>query len=105
MCQRGPLEFVQDFGGGGGLAHSEPTVHSSSMKALAVLTARVARLATAGMLDDTDTGVDDATLHVRALCDGLAGLEIGGTIRSDAGERLWRAGLGALVRGFTAPEV
>jgi hypothetical protein len=73
------------------------------MKALAVLTARVARLATAGMLDDT--GVDDATLHVRALCDGLAGLEIGGTIRSDAGERLWRAGLGALVRGFTAPEV
>jgi hypothetical protein len=44
-----------------------------------------------------------STLHFRALCDGLAGLELGGTIPSDAGDRLWRAGLGALVRGFAAP--
>jgi hypothetical protein len=80
--------------------HSEPTVHSSSMKALAVLTARVARLVTVGLPGDTT--VDEATLHFRALCDGLAGLELGGTIPSDAGERLWRAGLGALVRGFSA---
>jgi hypothetical protein len=82
---------------------SETAVHSSAAKALAVLTAQVARLATAGMLHDTS--VDDATVHFRALCDGLAGPELGGAPWSDAGERLWRAGLAALIRGFTTPDV
>jgi AcrR family transcriptional regulator len=82
--------------------HSEPTVHSASMKALAVLTARVARLTGVGTPDDTS--VDDATLHVRALCDGLAGLELGGTIHPGTGEQIWRAGLAALIRGLSPPE-
>jgi AcrR family transcriptional regulator len=80
---------------------SQPGVRSSSAQALDVLKARVARLATVG--PPGSTTVDEATLHFRALCDGLAGLELGGTIPSDACDRLWRAGLGALVRGFAAP--
>jgi AcrR family transcriptional regulator len=82
---------------------SQPAVRSSSARALDVLKAKVARLAAAGLLGAAD--VDEATVHFRALCDGLAGLELGGTsaIPADDGERLWRAGLGALVRGFTKP--
>jgi AcrR family transcriptional regulator len=82
---------------------SQPVVRVSSAQALTVLKAKVARLVTAGLLDAN--GVDEATLHFRALCDGLAGLELGGTsaLRADDGERVWRAGLGALVRGFSAP--
>jgi AcrR family transcriptional regulator len=80
---------------------SQLTVRSSSAQALDVLKVKVARLVPAGLLGAT--GVDEATLHFRALCDGLAGLELGGTIPADTGERLWREGLGALVRGFTKP--
>ena len=79
---------------------SEPTVHSSSMQALAVLKDRVAQLSTAGMLPGLT--IDEATLYFRAQCDGLAGLELGGAIPPAEGERLWRAGLAALIQGFAA---
>ncbi|WP_069767121.1 TetR/AcrR family transcriptional regulator [Streptomyces sp. LUP30] len=82
---------------------SQPTVRASSVQALTVLKAKVARLVTAQLLDATR--VDEATLHFRALCDGLAGLELGGAAAfpADDGEQLWRAGLRTLVRGFTQP--
>ncbi|MDO0932224.1 TetR/AcrR family transcriptional regulator [Streptomyces sp. DG2A-72] len=82
---------------------SQLMVRSASARALDVLKAKMARLAAAGLLGTT--GADEATVHFRALCDGLAGLELGGTsaIPADDGERLWRAGLRALVRGLTTP--
>ncbi|MFH8663172.1 TetR-like C-terminal domain-containing protein [Streptomyces afghaniensis] len=82
---------------------SQPAVRSSPARALDVLKAKVARLAAAGLLGAA--GVEEATVHSRALCDGLAGLELGGTsaIPAADGERLCGAGLGALVRGFTEP--
>jgi AcrR family transcriptional regulator len=80
---------------------NRPAVCSASAEALTVLTAKVARLATAGLLGSVS--VDEATLHFHALCDGLAGLELGGPVRFEGGERLRRAGLGALIRGFATP--
>jgi hypothetical protein len=53
---------------------SEPTVHTASMRALAILKDRVARLGTAGLLPGLTT--DEATLYFRPQCDGLAGLEL-----------------------------
>jgi hypothetical protein len=64
------------------------------MKALAILKDRVARLGTAGLT------TDEAALYFRAQCDGLAGLELGGAIPAEEGERLWRAGLATLIRGM-----
>lgn len=69
-------------------------------KDLTVLKAKVARLVSAQLLDAT--GVDEATLHFRALCDSLAGLELGGAAAfpTHDGDRIWRTGLRTLVRGF-----
>lgn len=79
---------------------SNPAVRSAAAESLAALEARVARLHEAGLLDGQS--IDEATLHFRALCDGLAGLELGGTIPRDAAERLWRQGLTSLVRGLSS---
>jgi hypothetical protein len=66
-----------------------------------VLKLRIARLDDCRMLNDCS--VDDATLHFHAICEGLAGLELRGTMASDAGERLWRQGLSAVVCGLSGP--
>ena len=81
--------------------HGEPTVRAASAQALDVLAQRVARLQDAGLL--AGRTVDEATLYLRALCDGLAGLELGGSIPSAGAERFWREALGALVCGFRLP--
>jgi AcrR family transcriptional regulator len=63
-----------------------------------VLLEHVARLGRAGLLGDQS--VHAATLQFHALCEGLATLERRGTRAPFDGERIWRAGLGALIAGF-----
>jgi AcrR family transcriptional regulator len=64
-----------------------------------LLLQHVARLGHAGLLGDQS--VREATLQFDALCEGLATLERRGTRTTPFdGERLWRAGLGALIAGF-----
>ena len=68
--------------------------------AFAVLVARVARLGDAGLLGEQT--VHEAAWEFHAMCEGLAALERrGGRTPADA-ERIWRAGLGALIAGFAA---
>ena len=47
-----------------------------------------------------DQTVIEATLQFHALCEGLATLERRGTRTPFDAERVWRAGLGALIAGF-----
>jgi AcrR family transcriptional regulator len=63
-----------------------------------VLLQHVARLGEASLLGDQT--VLDATLQFHALCEGLATLERRGTRTPFDAERVWRAGLGALIAGF-----
>jgi AcrR family transcriptional regulator len=63
-----------------------------------VLLQHVARLGEAGLLGDQT--VVDATLQFHALCEGLATLERRGARTPFDAERVWRAGLGALIAGF-----
>jgi AcrR family transcriptional regulator len=63
-----------------------------------VLVQQVARLDGAGRLGEQT--VIEATLEFHALCEGLATLERRGTRAPFDAERVWRAGLGALIAGF-----
>jgi AcrR family transcriptional regulator len=74
------------------------TVCDAADAALAVLVQRVARLEDAGLLGDRT--VTEATLQYHAMCEGLAAVERRGTRSPFDAERLWRAGLGALIQGF-----
>jgi AcrR family transcriptional regulator len=74
-----------------------PAVRDAVTDALDVLKRRIARLDDAGLLGDCS--VDEATLHFHAVCEGLAALELRGTLSSDP-KRLWRQGLGTLVHGL-----
>jgi AcrR family transcriptional regulator len=76
------------------------TVCDAADAAFDVLVHRVARLADAGLAGDQT--VDEATLQFHALCEGLATVERRGTRVPIDANRLWRAGLGALISGFTA---
>jgi AcrR family transcriptional regulator len=76
------------------------SVCDASDAAFAVLVRRAARLEAAGLLGGQT--VTDAACEFHAMCEGLAALERrGGRIPADA-ERIWRAGLGALIAGFAA---
>ncbi len=68
--------------------------------AFAVLLQKVVRLGDAGLLGEQSAM--DATLEFHALCEGLATLERRGAPGAsfDAG-RVWRAGLSALIAGFS----
>jgi AcrR family transcriptional regulator len=63
-----------------------------------VLVERVGRLEPAGLLGGQT--VMEATLQFHALCEGLATLERRGTRTPFDAERVWRAGLAALITGF-----
>src|SRR4051812_15061281 len=73
-------------------------VCDASDAAFAVLVQRIARLEPAGLLGDRT--VIEATLQFHALCEGLATLERRGTRAPFDAERIWRAGLAALIAGF-----
>ena len=76
------------------------TVCDAADAAFAVLVGRVARLEDAGLLGEQT--VDEATLQFHALCEGLATVERRGMRAPFDADRLWRAGLGALITGFAA---
>jgi AcrR family transcriptional regulator len=76
------------------------TVCDAADAAFAVLAQRVARLEDAGLLRDQT--VAEATLQFHALCEGLATVERRGLRAPFDADRLWRAGLGALIAGFAA---
>jgi AcrR family transcriptional regulator len=67
-------------------------------EALEALRARVARVASAGLL--SRRGTDEATVEFHALCEGLAAVELRGILAPSSAERIWRDALGALVSGF-----
>ena len=75
-----------------------PSVRSAASAALEVLKHKIARLDNFSLLNGD--GIDDATLQFHAVCEGLAGLELRGTMPPDDAERLWRQGLSALARGL-----
>src|SRR3954447_7349772 len=66
--------------------------------AFEVLLDHVSRLGGAGLLGDRT--VREATLQFHALCEGLATLERRGMRTPFDAERIWRAGLGALIAGL-----
>jgi AcrR family transcriptional regulator len=68
--------------------------------AFAALLQRVTRLDDAGLLGE-NTAIE-ATLQFHALCEGLATLELRGVGVPFDAERIWRAGLSALIAGFAA---
>jgi AcrR family transcriptional regulator len=68
--------------------------------AFAELEARVARLGDAGVLGGRT--VRDAATAFHALCEGLAAVELRGSMRRGEEERLWRDALSTLVYGFAA---
>lgn len=71
----------------------------AAQEALDGLTARVDRLAEAGLLGERT--VRDAVTEFHALCEGLAAIELRGALPNRHEERLWRDALGSLVRGFS----
>jgi AcrR family transcriptional regulator len=68
--------------------------------AFAELESRVARLGDAGVLGPRT--VRDAATSFHALCEGLAAVELRGSMRSGEEERLWRDALRTLVYGFAS---
>ncbi len=62
--------------------------------AMVQLRARVARV--------LGREVADATLQFHAMCEGLAGVELGCMLSAEDAERVWRDGLAALVAGLRA---
>ena len=70
----------------------------AASSALAVLVRRIARLEDAGLLGGRTAF--EATWQFHALCEGLAALELRGTVPGVDAERLWRDALRALVSGF-----
>jgi AcrR family transcriptional regulator len=69
--------------------------------ALAGLRKRVERLEDAGLLGERS--VRDGVVAFHALCEGLASLELRGTLPAGGEERVWRDALTVLVRGFANP--
>lgn len=76
-----------------------PSVRVAARAALDVLKTRIRRLDEGQAL--AGYTIDEAALHFHAVCEGLAGLELRGTFAPGDAERLWRQGLGTVVRGLT----
>jgi AcrR family transcriptional regulator len=80
----------------------DPAVRVASAAALLALKERIARLEESGGLNGF--GVDEATRHFDAVCEGLAELELRGNFPNEnAGERLWRRALGVVISGLRSP--
>jgi len=77
------------------------TFRAASDNALTRLQLRIDRLSEAGML--ADHGARDTTCEFHALCEGLAAIELRGSLGPDNAERIWRDALNSLVIGFAAP--
>ncbi len=73
----------------------------AAAEAFAGLETRVARLKTAGLLGRRR--VRDAACEVHALCEGLAAVELRGSMATGEEVRIWRDALTALVSGFAVP--
>jgi AcrR family transcriptional regulator len=73
------------------------------LHALAALLARITRLERAHLLGGHT--VEDAACYFNAMCEGLADIELRGTLPPGKEERIWRDALGALVAGLAVPTV
>jgi len=73
----------------------------AAAEAFAGLETRVARVKDAGLLGRHT--VRDAACETHALCEGLAAVELRGTMTKGEEERIWRDALTALVTGFAVP--
>jgi AcrR family transcriptional regulator len=78
-----------------------PRFRPAASEALAVLHKRFEPLAEADLLGGRS--VPEAALQFRALCEGLAPVELRGTPLTPDPERFWRSAVQALVAGFAAP--
>ncbi|SRR5258708_1450330 len=76
-------------------------IASAARAAFAGLEAGVARVQAAGLLGHHTTR--DAASEFHALCEGLAALELRGTLTPGEEPRIWREALTALVAGFAVP--
>jgi hypothetical protein len=75
-----------------------PHFRAAAADALAVLSRRLARLQDAKLLSGRT--VREATMQFHALCEGLAALELRGSLPPKDAERIWRDALTALIAGF-----
>jgi AcrR family transcriptional regulator len=76
---------------------------AAAARAFAVLESRVQRVKDAGLLGDRD--VYEVACEFHALCEGLASVELRGTLRPrHSFERVWKDALTALVTGLTYGE-
>jgi AcrR family transcriptional regulator len=86
--------------------HADPAVwprfRPAASEALAVLHKRFEPLAAAGRLGDRS--VFEAALQFRALCEGLAWVELRGNSATPDPETVWRSAVHALIAGFAAEE-
>jgi AcrR family transcriptional regulator len=71
------------------------------MAALMTLKARIEHLEAAGLV--RDRSVRDAIVAFHALCEGLAALELRGTMPKGEARNVWRGALSAIVMGFASP--
>jgi AcrR family transcriptional regulator len=78
-------------------AHS----HKAAVSAMQRLLARVDRLQDAGLLHRRTSA--EAAWEFHALCEGLAHLELRGSLQVGQSEPAWRNALTSLVTGLTAP--
>jgi AcrR family transcriptional regulator len=77
-----------------------PEFRAAAADALAVLGRRLQRLHEDDLLGRRT--VRDATIAFHALCEGLAAVELRGTLPAREAARMWREALTALVTGFAA---
>lgn len=73
---------------------------AARLSALAELEARLGRLEQAGLLGGRS--VRDAAFQFHALCEGLADMELRGSLAHPREEQMWRDAFTALVAGFAA---
>jgi AcrR family transcriptional regulator len=72
----------------------------ASRRTFGILVARVQRVADAGLLGTRE--VHAAATEYHALCEGLAGVELRGSlVPTGTAERMWRDALSSLVAGWT----
>jgi AcrR family transcriptional regulator len=71
------------------------------LEALAELVAKITRLERAHLLGGRTVG--DASCYFDAMCEGLADIELRGTLPPGEEERIWRDALSAFVAGLAIP--
>jgi AcrR family transcriptional regulator len=76
---------------------------AAAITAWEVLRVRLERLAARDLLGGR--AIDQAAMQFHVLCEGLAVVELRGTLGTLSAERIWREALTALIAGFNAPVV